>query len=218
MKELVGKFISKMHFVIMLYAAWSLYGSYEEHAGLLVQITDQKPGLEQEIQAAQKKLEKIKEFRENIDQTKAKVNEVFSKIEKVQRQLPSDISDIEILDYIIREGRGLNIPEIEPNPLPEQPLGFYISKPFKIRGRGTFLQFVIFLERLNSADRIFNVKSLNFKADDQPQKGRFQVINMDLMIDTFKYNMAHSETSGVDEIVAIDGKDETVAPKRRKRE
>ncbi len=217
MKELVGKFLAQLHVMIVAYAAYSFYESYTSHDEQLAMINDQGPALEQQIQESQKKLDEIKKFREDIEQSKEKVNQVFANIERVQKQLPSDISDIEVLDYFTKEARSINIPEIEPNPLQEQPLGFYVSKPYKITGRGTFLQFLIFLERINSSERLYNIKSLTLTADKEPQKSRFQVINLDSMIDTFKFNSSHKETSGVDEIVDMPEADETKNEKRKRK-
>lgn len=216
MKELFGKFLAQLHVIIISYSAYSFYGEYSSHEEQLAMITDQAPGLEQQIQAAQKKLDEIKKFREDIEQSKEKVNQVFANIERVQKQLPSEISDIEVLDYFTKEARGLNIPEIEPNPLQEQPLGFYVSKPYKITGRGTFLQFLVYLERINSSERLYNVKNLSLVADKEPQKSRFQVINMNTMIDTFKFNSSHKETSGVDEIVDLPSQEQGATGKRKR--
>jgi Tfp pilus assembly protein PilO len=215
MKELTAKLFANLHVIIMLYSAYGLYVAYDEHSIAMAQLQDQKPALLSQIEDYQKKLEKIKEFTANIEATKEQVKQVFTNIEKVQKQLPSEINDIEILDFLTREGRGLNMPDFEPNPLQEQPLGFYVSKPYKITGRGTFLQMVIFLERLNSAERLYNVQSLKIFSDQSIQKSRFHVVNMEAMIDTFKYNSAHSESSGVDEIVN-DKPAEAVAPRRRR--
>lgn len=200
MKELVGKILAKLHVIIMVYAAFSFYEAYSTHDTLLSEITSQIPEVEEEIQKSEKKLSQIDEFRKNVDQTKLKVAEVFNSIEKVQRQLPSDINDIEVLDYLTKEGRGLNMPEIEPNPMNEEASGFYISKPYRIKAKGTFLQFVIFLERINAAERLFNVKNLTMRSDNTNQKGRFQVVSLDATIDTFKYNQSHKESSGIEEI------------------
>ncbi|MBY0516186.1 MAG: type 4a pilus biogenesis protein PilO [Bacteriovoracaceae bacterium] len=222
MKEMLSKFLAKLHVILFAYAAYGFYEVYSEHETLLEEINAQIPAVQTDIATAQKKLSQIDEFRKNVDQTKLRVTEVFNSIEKVQKQLPAEINDIEILDFISKEGRGLNMPEIEPNPLREQPMGFYISKPYQIRARGTFLQFVIFLERINSADRLFNVQNLTIRSDTQPQKGRFQVVSMDTTIDTFKFNSSHKESSGLEEIETQFGgggaaADDGSKPKRKKR-
>lgn len=218
MKELMGKFLSQLHVIIVVYSAYGFYDAYMSHEEQLAMITEQVPGIEQQIKASQKKLDEIKQFREDIEQSKDKVNQVFANIERVQKQLPSDISDIEVLDYFTKEARGLNIPEIEPNPLQEQPLGFYVSKPYKVMGRGTYLQFLVYLERINSSERLYNIRSLKLIADKEPQKSRFQVINFEALIDTFKFNSSHQETSGVDEIVDLPPVEETPRARRKRQE
>lgn len=217
MKELMGKFLAQLHVIIIAYSAYGFYESYSSHEEELAMINDQIPGIEQQIQASQKKLDEIKQFREDIEQSKEKVNLVFANIERVQKQLPSEISDIEVLDYFTKEARGLNIPEIEPNPLQEQPLGFYVSKPYKVIGRGTFLQFLVYLERINGSERLYNIRSLKLQADKIPQKSRFQVINLEAMIDTFKFNSSYKESSGVDEIVDLPPEDEAPKGKRKRK-
>lgn len=200
MKDFVSNILSKLHILILLYGAWSFYSVYSDYENQVEEINVQKPAIEAEIKKAEQKLSQIDEFRKNVDQTKLKVNEVFGNIEKVQRQLPSEINDIEILDFLSKEGRTLNIPELEPNPKEEQPMGFYISKQYSIKGRATFLQFVVFLERINGAERLFNIKNFKISAPVEAQKGRFQVVNFEATIDTFKFNSSHKESSGVEEI------------------
>jgi Tfp pilus assembly protein PilO len=202
MKDLVGKLLSKLHLIFFLYGAWSIWEIYSTHTQAMEEIITQKPTIEEEIKKSRQKLSQIDEFRKNVEQSKNRVQEVFSNIDRVQRQLPAEINDIEVLDFLSREGRTLNMPEIEPNPLIEQPMGFYISKQYGIKARGTFLQFVVFLERLNSAERLFNVRSFKIEAPTGEQKGRFQVVNFDGVIDTYKYNSAHKETSGLEELDA----------------
>jgi Tfp pilus assembly protein PilO len=200
MKEFVSNALSKLHLIIFLYAAWSFYSVYSDYEVQIDEIAQQKPAIEAEIKKAEKKLSQIDEFRKNVDQTKLRVNEVFGNIEKVQRQLPSEILDIEILDFLAKEGRTLNVPELDPNPKDEQPMGFYISKQYGIKGRATFLQFVVFLERINGAERLFNVKNFKISAPVEAQKGRFQVVDFETTIDTFKFNSSYKESSGVEEI------------------
>ncbi len=200
MKEFVSNALSKLHLIIFLYGAWTFYSVYSDYEVQIDEISQQKPAIEAEIKKAEKKLSQIDEFRKNVDQTKLRVNEVFGNIEKVQRQLPSEINDIEILDFLSKEGRTLNVPELEPNPKDEQPMGFYISKQYSIKGRATFLQFVVFLERINGAERLFNVKDFKITAPTEAQKGRFQIVNFETTIDTFKFNSSYKESSGVEEI------------------
>lgn len=215
MKESLGKILGQLHLIIALYALWSLYSMYDTHAIALAQIEEQFPGIQAEIDEAEKKLSQIEEFRKNLEASRVRVTEVFNSIGQVQKQLPPEVNDIEVLDFFSKEAKSLNIPEIESTPNPEQAMGFYVSKPYKIIARGTFLQFVVFLERIDAAERLFNVNNVIIKADEEDQKTRFRVVNMEVELQTFKYNSRHTETSGV-ESIGVEA--ETPKPRRRKRD
>ncbi len=217
MKSLVGKFLAQLHWIILVYAAWSIYTVWEEHQTNAANITAQMPELEQEIAKSRKRLADIENYRKNIEASRKNVEEVFKNIEKVQRQLPAEVSDIGVLDFLAREGRALNILRLEPTPLPEVPQGFYVAKPYELKGEGTFLQFLIFMERLAVAERLFNIPKFTLSTPEGPQKGRFKVINFTAVVETFKYNAGHKESSGLDEIDAqFNGSASEPAPRRRR--
>lgn len=202
MKELLNKILGNLHVIIMLYTAYGVYERYEVYSTGLQGIKEQTPGIESEIKVLRKKLEAIETYKKNIENSKKSVEEVFKNIERVQRQLPAEVNDIDILDFIAKESRVLNIPEMTTTPLPENPEGFYITKPYKVVAKGTFLQLVVFLERLSRAERIYNIQQFNLESDTTPQKGRFQIINLTGTIETYKYNQNFKESSGVEEINA----------------
>lgn len=215
MKESLGKILGQLHLIIALYGLWSIYGIYDSHTTALAQIEEQFPAIQAEIDEAEKKLSQIEEFRKNLEASRVRVTEVFNSIGQVQKQLPPEINDIEILDFFSKEGKSLNIPEIESTPSPEQAMGFYVSKPYKIIARGTFLQFVVFLERIDASERLFNVNTVLIKTDEEAQKTRFRVVDMEVELQTFKYNSRHVETSGV-ETIGVEAQAPT--PRRRKRD
>jgi hypothetical protein len=73
--------------------------------------------------------------------------------------------------------------------------GFYFAKDYKFTGTGTFLQFLILMEKLEvmaSNDRILNVKSLSLSVTDRlaenDKKSRFQLLNFEAKIESFRYN------------------------------
>ena len=202
MKEMLGKILGILHIIILAYAGWGVYEYYEGYQARLAETTAQIPGIESQIQVFKKKLEAIDTYKKNIENSKKSVEEVFKNIERVQRQLPAEVNDIDILDHLAKEGRLLNIPDISSTPLPEIPDGFSVTKPYNIKARGTFLQLVVFLERLSRTERIYNVQRVVLATGAEPQKGRFQVIDMDATIETYKYNQSYRESSGLDEINA----------------
>lgn len=219
MKAFSGKLLAKLHWIIMAYAAWSIYTLWDQHQTTAQAIAVQVPEIESEITKSKKRLEDINDYRRDIESSRKNVEEVFKNIEKVQRQLPAEVNDIAILDFLAREGRSVNIQDLEPTPLPEASHGFYIAKPYEIRGEGTFLQFLVFMERLAAAERLFNIPSFKLTSADSTQKGRFKVITLKAVVETFKYNAGHQESSGLDEIDAQfkEGGEASAAPQRRRR-
>jgi Tfp pilus assembly protein PilO len=202
MKSLVGRFLTTLHWIILMYAAWDIHELQGLHAVRLQEIKDQAPTLEANIAKLKKDLRAIDAFKKNIETSRKSVEEAFKNIEVVQRQLPSTVSDIEILDFFSREARALNIQDLGTTPIGEVPQGFYKSKAYLVKASGTYLQFVVFMERLAATERLFNVKRVSLATAPEGQRGRFQIVNMEAEIETFTHNPDHKETSGLEEIDA----------------
>lgn len=202
MKAMVGKFLGTLHWIILAYALWDIYELQGLHSVRIQEVKDQAPTLEANIAKQKKELRAIDSFKKNIETSRKSVEEAFKNIEIVQKQLPSAVSDIEILDFFSREARSLNIQDLSTTPMGETSQGFYKSKPYLIKASGTYLQFVVFMERLAAAERLFNVKRLNLVTAPEGARGRFQIVSLEAEIETFTHNQNHKETSGLDEIDA----------------
>lgn len=219
MKSMIGHLLGRLHILIFIYAAYATWEAWDANQIKVQEVEAQVPPIENDIVRHKKKLKDIDSYRKDVENSRKRVEEVFRSIEKVQRQLPVEVNDIEVLDYLAKEGRLLNITTLEPSPMTEEPEGFYVLKPYRIKGRGTFLQFAIFIERLAQAERLFNVKKLQLISSSEPQKGRFHMLDMDAVVETFRYNVDHKEKSGIEEIEAQfkAGGESGGSPRKRKR-
>ena len=92
----------------------------------------------------------------------------------------------------------LNIKDPDIVPAQEVPGTFFISKGYNLKAKGTFLQFLIFFERIGTADRIYNIKKLKIVNGETNQRGRFQIINSETVLDAYKFNPDFKIESGVD--------------------
>jgi Tfp pilus assembly protein PilO len=202
MKEFSGRFLAQLHWIILAYAAWGAWGLFGEHTKRVEEIRAQAPEIETAIGAARTRLKAIAEYRNNIQSSRRNVEEVFRSIEEVQQKLPTEVTDLEMLEFFSRESRQLNIPGLEATPMAEVTQGFYHTKPYELRGQGTFLQFVIFLERLADAKRLFSVQSVTLGSAPEGSRGRFQLVSLKAVVETFAYNTAYKESSGLEEIDA----------------
>ena len=188
MKELVNGFISNLHLFLLVYGLYGGWVMFDEHSVQLEEIQNRGPEIEQEIIVNQKKVKEIQEFVKKADEYKVRVEEVAKNIETVQKQLPAETNDTQILTYFQAEINALNIKDASFTPGKEDKSTYFISKEYTLKAQGTFLQFLIFFERIGNADRIYNVKSLKLSSGNDPQKGRFQMIMGEGLVQAFRFN------------------------------
>lgn len=200
MKELLNKLIVQAHFIIGFYGLYSLYGVYEQQAIKEEAITSQFPNIQAQADIAQKKINEIQEFKKKTEEYKVRVEEVARNIESVQKQLPPETNDTQILSYFTNEMNSLNIKTPDFNPGKEEVGAYYIAKDYTMKARGTYLQFMIFFERIGNADRIYNVKKLRLVTENEESKGRFQVIVAETVIQAYRYNPEFKVDRGFEQI------------------
>jgi Tfp pilus assembly protein PilO len=188
MKDLVNKFISNLHIFILIYGLYGAWVLYDEHSVQLEQIVSSGAGIEDEIAKAQQREKEIEEYSKKTEEYKVRVEDVAKNIETVQKQLPSETNDTTILTFFQSEINALKIMDANFSPGKEEKSAYYISKEYKFKARGTFLQFLIFLERIGNADRIYNIKEIQFQRSNEPQRGRFQMVNVEGIIQAFRFN------------------------------
>lgn len=188
MKDMVNKLISNIHVFILLYGLYGAYILYDEHSIRMEQLNSQFPPVEAEIVNNQKKVKEIQEFVKKTEESKVRVEEVAKNIESTQKQLPAEINDSQITTFINQEISSLNIKDPQITPGVEVVSTYFISKEYKIKVKGTFLQILIFLERVGNATRIYNIKDLRLVNTDTIQRGRFQLITGEGTIEAFRFN------------------------------
>lgn len=188
MKDLVNRILPYLHFIILAYSGYGLYSQYEAHVENISQIDAKLPPIEQELTQTRQKLKEIEEFKKKAEEYKLRVQEVAKNIEIVQGQLPAETNDSQILTFFNTEMSALNIKTPNITPGTETPGPFFIARDYTLKAKGTFLQFLIFLERINTADRIYNVKNFKLTNANKTQKSRFQVIEAETTIQAYRFN------------------------------
>jgi Tfp pilus assembly protein PilO len=188
MKDLVNKFISSLHYFIIAYGVYGAWLLYDAQAIRMEELNAQFPTVEAEIISNQKKVKEIQEFVKKAEESKVRVEEVAKNIESAQKQLPAEINDNQILTFFNQEISSLNIKDPQIVPGRENTSTYFISKEYLVKAKGTFLQFLILLERIGNSTRIYNVKNLKLVNADTNQRGRFQLISAEGIIEAFRYN------------------------------
>lgn len=147
---------------------------------------------ERDIKRKTKELAEVKRFEQNLEDSKRRVEDVLKQIETVQKQLPAEINDTEVNGTLSGIATGLKMLDPAPRPKAEVNNNFYFSKEYNFDVQGTFLQGLIFfekLENLSSEGRILNVKYVRFsesKAGDA--RSRFKILNLSSVVEAFRYN------------------------------
>lgn len=192
--------VKNLHWLIIAYAANNLFMMYTEKQEAFDNLKMQTPALKSNISREKRALSTIEEFRKNLDSTKQRVEEVVKQIEKAQRQLPSEVNDAEVQELLGGVAENLKMRNSEQFPGEEVNHGFYFAKEYQFQSKGTFLQSLIFFERLAKAERILNVKNLAIKHVKEKVRSRFQIIDFSTKVESFRYNKNYKEKSGVEEI------------------
>ena len=215
MKGLSTFFLSKVHWIIILNVAYNCWYSLDTYNTRIDEKKLEIPVLNRNIKKLKVKLELAKSFRQNLEASKKRVDEITEQIEKVQKQLPNTISDTKILDFFANESSSLNIKKIFLTPMEEEERGFYFAKRYRVKGNGTFLQFLIFFERIATNERLLNVTSMAISHEQlkigKRAKGRFQLVNLETIIEVFRYNPSHRESRA-----EIRNKEETKEEEQKK--
>lgn len=191
--------VKNLQWLIILNAAWGYYGRLEEHNAAVENVRSQIPPLEEQITNLNKKLDQAKIFLANLEVSKKRVQEVAGQIEQVQKQLPNQLNDTEILDFFTTEAQNLNL-KVSLSPGSEDLRDFYFAKKYNIKVTGTYLQFMIYFERIGNSERLINIQSLKLNQLTEKQKGRFQILTLDGVLESFRYNPAYREDTGIEKI------------------
>jgi|SRR5690554_219306 len=188
MKELSGKLFAQLHVFIFLYMLYGVWVAWDEHSMTVTDLQSRLETIERNTADSRRRLTEIEEFVKKIDEYQLRVEEVAKNIETVQKQLPSTTNDSEIISFFNQEIDSLNMKEANMNPGEEKQLAYFISKNYSMSAKGTYLQFLVFFERIGTASRIFNVPELSLKVISDNKRGRFQMIEGSASIQAYRYN------------------------------
>ncbi len=212
------KFIlSKIHIIFLLVGALNLFSAYEEYEEKMTIISGQKPAIRLQIKRTKKKLKQLINYYKDIEKAKERIQKVSTEVADIQKQLPADINDPENLLYFSNIASNLNIKDIYMTPGKEENHGFYVSKKYNIKASGTFLQFLILLEKINESSRLMNIDSIALEQKSNKQRGRFQIISGNINVEVYRYNNDHQESSGIKEIEEKYKKKTPVRGRRRRK-
>lgn len=198
MKNLSTQIFRNLHYLILIYALYGVWVFWDEHSIAMEQMNAQSQALDNDIMVSEKRLKEVKEFIKKRDEYKLRVEEVAKNIEAVQRQLPADIIDNQVINFLKSELSSLNVKEADVVPGIENVTSYFISKDYKLTAKATFLQLLIFFERIGNAARIYNISELTMELSPNGRKGRFQILNGNANIQAYRFNPSFKVDRGID--------------------
>lgn len=210
----MNNLMKKLHLLLFIYFAQEVYFIYDGFVVKENEITSSIPNLEVQIKKNERKKKDLKKYFEDIEGVKKRIDKVAQEVESLGKKFPDKISDTENLGLLRDIAESINIKNIFLSPANEALKGFYYSKNYNFKGTGTYLQFLVFLEKVATAERILNVKSVDFLKNKDKQKGRFQLLNAEIAIEAYRYNPRYKENRGFDDIEK-QFKDKKSEPKKR---
>lgn len=194
------KLLKNLHWFIIAYALFDFYTMYEEKTTHVADLDSQVEVQQNMLRKNKKTQKEISNYYSNIKEEKDKIEKVAREIEKMQQLLPGEISDSENIHLLRGMADDVNIKDISIAPDQEIDRGFFLARRYKIKAKATFLQFLIMLEKIGENKRILNVGEASFKKVDEPQRGKFQLISGEFIIEAYRYNAQFKEDRGIDEI------------------
>ncbi len=193
---------------LILYSAYELNNLYTEHAELVESKQGTIPVIQNRINKLKRDRKEVDTYMADIESAKKRIELVAQEVEALQKKLPSNISDPENLAMFQGFTDSLNIRDVSIVPGQEENLGFYFKKRYELKGRGTFLQILILMEKIAENERLLNIKSIKmFKDSGTEVRGRFQLIKAEMSIEAYRYNPDHKEQRDV-EPVKVEGEEE----------
>lgn len=191
----------KHFYILFFFYAYFIGSDYQlDKESNLEQTKQVAVSFESRLKRKQKELRDVKKFEKNLEESKNKVKEVIEKIATTQKQLPSEINDTEIQSTLSAFGDELKIQNTAVSPRKETNNGFYFTKEYNVDARGTFLQFLIFYERIEKLatdNRIMNIKYLKMTVDENSDpRSRFQILNLNTVIESYRYNANYNPQDG----------------------
>lgn len=211
---MLQKIANHIHLLIFGYTLWIGWNMYEAHQANLVRYKSEFKKKTAELKKRKKELEVVKKFEGQREEAQAQFAEVEAEFEVIRKKLPSDLDNIGNKSLFIKIADKLNItePALEDR-LKEDNKGFYFLKKYKFKGKGTFLQFLIFLERISESERLFNIHSLKLFTRNDEQRGRFKLIESEIFIEAYRYNEKYKSP----EEKAAENANKKQKPKKRRR-
>ncbi len=197
----MGAIVKNLHYLIIALALFNIFTLWSEKNEILEGLIVQTESLSTSIKNKEKSKKEINKFFTDINEAKDRIERVASEIEKIQQQLPAEINDGDVINFVTKKADELNIREVNITPsLDLEDKGFYKIKKYLFKAKGTYVQFLILFENIADYKLILNIGKVEFSRNSLMQRSRFQIIDGQFEILAYQYNTEYKEDRGFERI------------------
>jgi Tfp pilus assembly protein PilO len=190
-----SRLINNIHLLIIAYSLWNAWEIWKEHSLVREEVINELPLLKARVAKIKKDKIKVKSYLKDIEKAKQRMKIVEDEVASLQKKLPEAIQDTLNLEILKNVGQSVNIKNVFLAPGNEKDKGFYFAKKYDFTGSGTYLQFLLFFEKLASIEQLFNVSEIELKQSKVKRRGRYQLVNAKISIEAYRFNPQKSDNS-----------------------
>jgi len=155
--------------------------------------------LQSEIKMKTAKLQEVEQFRRTIDQRKQQLAEMSARLSEKKSAVSDKFDAAEFVNLVSTEARrvGLDVIRLEPQSAVSKEL--YAEHPFRLVFRGVYVQFLVFLERIASLQKIVRIDQFEVLPTKAAQPGKSLVeLEGRMELKVYRYVASEADTVPTD--------------------
>lgn len=175
-------------YAIIGFTLWQSFGIFEDETERTEMLEMQVGPAESAVVKLQRRIKAVKDSESKIAEYEERLNDLKKQMEALKTKMPPDEDKTAVLQELRNSAQSINIKDVTFNPGAKKDNGIYFSNGIDIKGHGTFLQFLLFLEQSYSGKRLININKLKMTASPTQSKGRFFFVDVETLFETYEYN------------------------------
>lgn len=186
---MLQKVLSKAHWAILIYFGFMIHENYVEHEEMMEGLNSSKDGIQGQLRRLKENKKLLDTAVSDVDKIKRDIEHMNEEIKKLQERLPPGASPRETVVMFKGIAENINMKEVDIRPEGNDDREGYSVNRYEFNSVATFLQTLIFFEKIQDTQRIFNVDSVIIEmAEQQEKRGRFQFVKTYAMLESFYQN------------------------------
>ena len=133
--------------LIIVYGIFNCYTLFTEHDESSSMLQQQLDAADVQLVKIKKKVASIKQNEEKLKEYESRISEVRKQVEQLKIQMPSESDQTAVLQELTNIAQELNLKDVTFNPSPKVDRGMYLINTISLSGKGTYLQFLILFEK-----------------------------------------------------------------------